>query len=195
VQLLREAGWTLKDNRLVDAKGEPLVIEFLDSEGALERHTAPYIANLKRLGIEASFRTVDPAQYQRRLNEFDFDMTVRRLSASSTPGENLRPAFSSQAAGQPGQTNFSGISDPVVDALIEKAIAAPTRPELVTACRALDRVVRATRFMVPHWYKGSHWLAYWDVFGKPKAKPRYARGIPDTWWFDREKAARIGVAG
>jgi microcin C transport system substrate-binding protein len=90
-----------------------------------------------------------------------------------------------------GSQNISGVSDPVVDALIERVIAADNRPALVTACRALDRVLRSGRYWVPHWYKPAHWLAYWDVFGHPPKQPRYARAIPETWWYDREKAAKL----
>jgi microcin C transport system substrate-binding protein len=192
-QLLREAGWSLREGRLVNARGEQLTIEFLDGEGALERHTAPFIANLKRLGIEANFRVVDAAQYQRRVIDYDFDMTVRRLSASLTPGENLRPFFSSEAGKRPGSQNLAGVDDPVVDALIERIIAAPDRESLTLACRAFDRVVRAGRYWVPHWYKGSHWIAYWDAYARPDTKPRYGRGFPDTWWFDAAKARQAGV--
>lgn len=189
--LLREAGYTLRDNRLLDRQGRPVTIEFLDFEPSLERHTQPFIANLRRIGVEAQIRRVDSAQYQSRLKDYDFDMTVRRFSLSLTPGEGLRTFFGSAAGRQPGSNNLAGITDPVVDALIERAIAAETREALTTACRALDRVLRAGRYWVPHWYKASHWLAFWDLFGFPQTKPRFSRGVPDTWWFDREKAARI----
>ena len=103
--------------------------------------------------------------------------------------------FSSQAATTKGSYNYSGINDPVVDALVERVIAAPDRVALHAACRALDRVLRAGRYWIPHWYKGSHWIAYWDVFGRPPVKARYARGIPETWWYDRNRASKIDRAG
>ena len=134
-------------------------------------------------------------QYRKRVDEFDFDVTVQRFSFSTLPGDSLRTYFTSQSAKVPGSQNLAGISDPVVDALVDKIIAADSRPALVTACRALDRVIRAGRYWVPHWYKASHWIAYWDVFGRPPTKPRYARGIPETWWFDRERAAKAQRAG
>ncbi|WP_248310280.1 extracellular solute-binding protein [Bosea sp. 117] len=181
--LLREAGWTIKDGSLVNAKGQRFTIEFLDDEGSLERHTAPFIKNLKVLGIDASFRLVDPPQYQRRLNDFDFDATVRRFSVSTVPGESLRAFFGSRAARTPGSNNLSGIASPAVDTLIEEVIAAGSRDELRTACRVLDRVLRAGRYWVPQWYSGAHRIAYWDVFERPKAPaPRYDRAIPLTWW-------------
>ncbi|QTL05099.1 ABC transporter substrate-binding protein [Aquabacter sp. L1I39] len=180
--LLKEAGYVVQQGRLVDGKGQPLTIEFLDDDGAFERHTSRYIGNLKVLGIEATFRIVDPAQYQARLKDFDFDMLVRRYSVSLNPGEELRAYFGSEAARTRGSNNVSGISDSAVDGLISVALAAQTRPELVTACRALDRVLRAGRYWVPQWYKPSHWVAYWDVFGRPPVPPKYDTGVLDTWW-------------
>ena len=108
----------------------------------------------------------------------------------------MRPYFSSQAAATKGSHNLAGIADPVIDALIEqdhRGRHADRRS--IVACRALDRVIRAGRYWIPHWYKPSHWIAYWDVFGRPATKPRYARGIPETWWYDRDKAAKLERAG
>ena len=128
---------------------------------------------------------------------FDFSprTTVHRLSFSSTPGDSLRTYFSSQAAALKGSQNHAGIADPTVDKLIDIIIAANTREELITACRALDRVIRSGRYWIPHWYKASHWLAYWDVFSRPPQKPKYARGVLETWWYDREKAAKLEQRG
>jgi microcin C transport system substrate-binding protein len=193
--LLQAAGLVIKDGRRVNARGEPISVEFLIDEPSFQPHHMPYIKNLGTLGIEANLRIVDPVQYRKRVDDFDFDLTVQRFSFSSTPGDSLRNFFSSQAASLKGSQNLAGISDPVVDALIERIIAADSRPQLVTACKALDRVIRAGRYWVPHWYKASHWLAYWDVFGRPATKPRYSRGIPETWWYDRDKAARLEQRG
>ncbi|HQS10454.1 MAG TPA: extracellular solute-binding protein [Xanthobacteraceae bacterium] len=180
--LLKEAGYTIQQGKLVDGKGQPLQIEFLDDEGSFERHTSRFIGNLKLLGIDATYRIVDPAQYQARLKDFDFDIVVRRYSVSLNPGEELRAYFGSEAARTRGSNNLSGISDTAVDGLIEVALAARTRPELVTAARALDRVLRSGRYWVPQWNKASHWVAYWDVFERPAVKPKYERGVLDTWW-------------
>src|SRR5262249_8568665 len=109
--------------------------------------------------------------------------------------DSLRTYFTSQAAALKGSQNVAGIADPVVDALVDRIIAAESRPALVAACKALDRVLRAGRYWVPHWYKATHWIAYWDVFGRPPKQPTYARGIPETWWYDRDKAAKIEGAG
>jgi microcin C transport system substrate-binding protein len=194
-QLLKDAGCTLRDGKRVLPGGEPLTIEFLIDEPVMEPHHMPLIKNLGTLGIDASLRVVDPVQYRSRCDDFDFDITIERFSFSATPGDSLRSFFSSQAAALKGSNNLAGIADPAVDALIDAIIAAPTRPKLVTACRALDRVIRAGRYWIPQWYKASHWIAYWDVFGHPAAQPRYFRGIPDTWWHDAAKAAKIQRAG
>ncbi len=194
VDLLAAAGCAVKDGKRVLPSGEPITIEFLLDEPTFEPHHLALIKNLATLGIAANFRLVDPVQYRARLDDFDFDITVERLSFSATPGDSLRSYFSSQAAALKGSNNLAGIADPVVDALIESVIAADTRPALVTACRALDRVIRAGRYWIPQWYKATHWIAYWDVFGRPPAQPRYFRGIPDTWWYDAAKAAKTGAA-
>jgi microcin C transport system substrate-binding protein len=194
-QILTDAGFTIKGGKRVDAKGEPVTFEFLIDEPTFEPHHMPFIKNLKTLGIEATLRVVDPVQYRARVDDFDFDVTVDRAGFSTIPGDSLRMYFSSQAAATKGSRNLAGIADPAIDALIEKIIAANSREELVFAARALDRVLRSGYYWVPHWYKPSHWVAYWDVFGRPPTKPRYARGIPDTWWYDRDKAAKVEKPG
>ncbi len=194
-QLLKDAGCAVTGGKRVLPGGEPLTIEFLIDEPTFEPHHMPFIKNLAVLGIDASLRIVDPVQYRARRDGFDFDITVDRFSFSATPGDSLRSFFSSQAAGLKGSNNLAGIADPAVDAMIDRIIAAPTRPALTVACRALDRLIRAGRYWIPHWYKPSHWIAYWDVFGRPPAQPRYFRGIPETWWYDADKAAKIQRAG
>jgi len=190
--LLLEAGCALKDTKRMTAKGEPFTIEFLIDDPSFEPHHLSYSKSLEALGIAATVRLVDPVQYKRRQDERDFDMTVERLSFSLTPGDELRTYLSSEAADINASFNIGGIKDPVIDALIEKIMAAPTRTALVTACKALDRVVRAGRHWVPQWSKASHWIAYWDVFGHPPVKsPSYARGAPETWWHDAEKAKKL----
>ncbi|MGB8628437.1 MAG: extracellular solute-binding protein [Xanthobacteraceae bacterium] len=194
-QLLGDAGCRIQNGRRALPNGEPFSIEFLIDEPSFEPHHMAFIRNLKTLGIDATLRLVDPVQSRARRDSFDFDITIDRFSFSSTPGDSLRSFFSSQAATLPGSNNLSGISDPTVDALIDIIVAANSRSALVTACRALDRVIRAGRYWVPNWYKASHWIAYWDVFGRPPAQPRYFRGIPDTWWYDPDKAAKIKLRG
>jgi microcin C transport system substrate-binding protein len=193
--LLQEAGFTIKDGKRVGPNGQRITAEFLIDEPTSQPIHLPFIKNLATLGIEATLRMVDPVQYLKRIDEFDFDLVVRRFSFSSTPGDALRPYFTSEAAGVKGAQNLSGMADPVIDALVEAIIAAETRPALVTACKALDRVVRSGRYWIPHYFKASHWLAYWDVFARPATKPRYGRGLPETWWYDRDKAAKLERAG
>ena len=194
-ELLNAAGWTIKDGKRVNAKGESLTVEFLAFERVSEPHHALYIKNLTALGIEATVRVVDPVQYRSRMQEFDFDISMNRIALPLTPGDALRFYFSSRGADRKGSPNFCGITDPVVDALVEKAISANDRQSLNVACRALDRVLRAGHYWVPGWYKPAHWIAYWDIFGRPPIKPRYARGVPETWWYDSQKAAKIERSG
>ncbi|MFY9771397.1 MAG: extracellular solute-binding protein [Xanthobacteraceae bacterium] len=194
-QLLGEAGCPIQNGKRVLADGTPFTLEFLIDEPSFQPHHMPFIRNLKALGIDASLRIVDPVQYRARRDDFDFDITIDRFSFSSTPGDSLRSFFSSQAAGLKGSNNLAGIADPAVDALIETIIAAGSRPALVTACRTLDRVIRSGRYWISNWYKASHWIAYWDVFGRPPAQPRYFRGIPDIWWYDFDKWAKIKRRG
>jgi microcin C transport system substrate-binding protein len=194
-QILSDAGFPIKGGKRVNAKGEPITFEFLIDEPTFEPHHMPFIKNLRTLGIEATLRIVDPVQYRARVDDFDFDVTVDRFGFSTIPGDSLRVYFSSLAAATKGSQNLAGIADPAIDALIDKIIAAQTRAELVTAARALDRVIRSGYYWVPHWYKASHRVAYWDVFGHPPTKPRYSRGIPETWWYDRDKAAKLEKSG
>jgi microcin C transport system substrate-binding protein len=193
--LLQEAGFVIKDGKRVAPSGERMTLEFLIDEPSFQPHHMPFIKNLGTLGIDASLRQVDPVQYRRRVDEFDFDITVQRFGFSTTPGDSLRTYFSSQAAAIKGSQNLAAIAEPAIDAMIDRIIAAETRPEMVVACRALDRLIRAGRYWIPHWYKASHWLAYWDVFSRPPDKPRFARGAPETWWYDRDKAAKLERAG
>lgn len=190
-RLLEKAGWTIKNGKRVNAKGEPFRLEILMFEPTFERVNAPYVKNLKLLGIDASMRIVDPAQFERRMKSFDFDMTTQRYVMSLTPGVELRSYFGSDAAALDGSLNLSGIADPAVDALIERVVAAKNREDLVIAARALDRVLRAGHYWVPHWYKASHTIAYWDKFSRPATKPKYDRGVLDTWWYDEERAERL----
>jgi microcin C transport system substrate-binding protein len=193
--LLQDAGLVVKDGKRVTPQGELFSVEFLLDEPSFQPHHMTFIKNLGVVGIEATLRLVDPVQFRKRMDDFDFDLVVQRFNFSSTPGDSLRSYFSSQAAALKGSQNLAGISDPVIDALIERIIAADSRAKLVTACKALDRVIRAGRYWVPHWYSASHRIAYWDVFGRPATKPRYARGIPETWWYDRGKAAVLEQRG
>jgi microcin C transport system substrate-binding protein len=198
-QLLADAGLPIKDGKRLLPNGEVFKIEFLHDEPSFQPHHGPFIKNLGTLGIEAGLRLVDAVQYRARVEDFDFDVTTERLGISATPGDSMRPTFSSQAAATKGSYNLAGIANPAIDALIEKILAADTRAELTTACRAFDRVFRAGRYWVPHWYRATHPVAYWDVFDHPKTLPRYqfdASGVGERilWWFDPDKAAKFEQA-
>ena len=190
-RLLKSAGWVMKKGVRVNKAGEPLKLEFLTFSPSFSRIILPIIRNLKTLGIDATLRLVDPAQYQERLKEFDFDLTTSRFSMRLTPGVELRNFFGSKSAKQPASFNLAGIQNPVVDYLIDKISSATTRKELETACRALDRVLISEFYWVPHWFKDSHNVAYWNKFSRPLKKPLYSRGIIDLWWFDQEKANQL----
>ena len=195
-QLLNDAGYVIKDGKRLLPNGSVFTIEFLVDEPSLQPHHAPYIKNLATLGIEATFRLIDAVQYRARVEDFDFDISMERFSASATPGDSMRPFFSSQAAATKGSYNLAGITSPAIDALIEKIIAAETRAELTTVCRAFDRVFRAGRYWVPQWYRTTHPIAYWDQFSHPEKPPKYAQGVgaPENWWYDAAKAAKLEQA-
>lgn len=187
-------GAARSESVLRNAKGETIEIEFLSNEPTFERILNPYVQNLRLIGIRASIRRVDAAQYERRVKSFDFDVITQRFSMRLTPGVELSTFFGSEAARIEGSFNRGGIASPAVDRLIAKAQEARTRAELEVAMRSLDRTLRAGHYWVPHWFKASHTLAYWDKFGRPAAKPRYDRGILDTWWYDAQKAAKVGAS-
>jgi microcin C transport system substrate-binding protein len=195
-QLLQAAGFTVKDRKQVLPNGEPFTVEFLLDEASFQPHHASFIKNLGQIGIEANIRLIDAVQYRARVEAFDFDMTTERMSFSATPGDSLRPYFTSQAAATKGSYNLAGVATPAIDALVEKVIGAETRTDLTFACRALDRVFRAGRYWVPHWYRSTHPVAYWDMFSHPEKPAKYAQGVgaPDNWWYDAAKAAKLEQA-
>lgn len=186
---LREAGWEVRDFRLVNARtGEPMRFEILLSDPGFERIVLPFVKNLERLGVSARVRTVDTAQYRYRVDHFDFDMIVHVWRQSLSPGNEQRDYWTSEKATVPGSENLAGIRDPVVDALVDAVIAAPDRPDLVDRTRALDRVLLWGYYVVPQWHFRAFRVAYWDFFARPRTAPRYALGF-DTWWVDPALAA------
>lgn len=193
-RLLDEAGWTLQGGVRKNAAGETLTLEILDDSASFERVFNPYVENLKRIGIDARLSLIDAAQYQQRQEDFDYDVIPGRLVMSLTPGLELRQIFGSDSAKEAGTANFSGVSDPVVDALVETVAGADSREDLEASVRALDRVLRSMHIWVPNWYKGEHNLAYWDVFGKPEEKPLYSRGDA-YWWWDEDKYQALKADG
>ena len=195
-QLLKDAGLPISQGKRLLPNGEVFAIEFLIDEASFQPHHASFIRNLSQLGIDASLRLIDAVQFRARVEAFDFDITVERLSLSATPGDSIRPYFTSQAAATKGSYNLAGIANPAVDALVETIIAARTRSDLTVACRALDRVFRAGRYWVPQWYATTHRVAYWDEFSHPEKPARYAAGVGarENWWYDTAKAAKLEQA-
>lgn len=184
LKLLMEAGWTFKDEKLVNAKtGQPFEFEILLDNPQFERIVLPFADNLKRMGITARVRTVDTAQYERRMDTFDYDMTVVVFPESLSPGNEQREYWGSQAADEQGSHNLLGIKSKVVDALVEELIQSPDRASLVAHTRALDRVLQYGYYVIPNFHLAASRVAYWDKFRRPAVSPKYAVGL-DTWWVD-----------
>lgn len=193
-KLLKAAGWEVKDGKQVNLKtGKPLAFEFLLVSPAFERIVLPFVRNLKRLGIAVKVRTVDVAQYQNRVRDFDFDMIVGGWGQALSPGNEQRDFWGSEKADIKGSRNSAGIRDKVVDELVEHLIAAPDRKSLVARTRALDRVLLAGHYVIPNWHIRDHRLAWWDKFGRPKTIAKYGSGT-EGWWVDPAMEAALGKA-
>ena len=184
LKLLMEAGWIFKDEKLVNAKtGQPFEFEILLDSPQFERIALPFVDNLKRMGITARVRTVDTAQYEKRMETFDYDMTVVGFPESLSPGNEQREFWGSQAADEQGSRNLLGIKNKAIDALVEELIQSPDRPSLVAHTRALDRVLQYGYYVIPQYHLAAFRVAYWDKFRRPAVSPKYAVGL-DTWWVD-----------
>ena len=181
-RLLKEAGYVFKAGKVYDKAGAPLTVELLNNDPFFERVLVPYVENLKRAGINASLRTVDSAQYARRIREFDYDMIMTVWSQSASPGNEQREYWGSAAADRPGSRNYAGIKNPGVDALIEKLIYAKNRSELVGYTRALDRALQHEKFLIPLWHYPAARIAYRNKFAFPATRPGYSHGFPLIWW-------------
>ncbi len=194
-QLLDDAGWRIVDGARRDPEtGQAMEIEFLLVQPSFERIVQPMVGNLERLGIRATIRIVDTAQYQNRVDNYDFDIIVASFGQSLSPGNEQRDYWSSASADVPGGRNVIGIKDPIVDALVEALILSPDRESLITAARALDRVLLWGHYVVPQFHIRVFRVARWDKFGRPAISPRYALGLVDTWWVDPDKAAALDAA-
>ncbi len=182
-QILKKAGWTLnKDTGNLEKDGVPLKFEILLVSPAFERWVAPFISNLKKIGVEAKIRIVDSSQYQKRVEDFDFDIIVQTFGQSLSPGNEQRDFWHSSKADVKGSRNVIGIKNPVIDELIDMVIHAPNRNELIYRTRALDRVLLWNYYVIPQWYNSVFRIAYWDKFGLPQIAPKYNIGYIDTWW-------------
>ena len=191
--LFREAGYEIKNTKLVDAKtGKPFTVEFLVDEPATERFVLFYKPSLERMGMTVNVRVVDAAQYENRLRQWDFDIIVASWAESLSPGNEQRGFWGSQAADEPGSRNLIGIKNPAIDTLIERVIFTKDREDLVAASKALDRVLQWNFYVVPQWTYGKQRTARWDRFGRPETMPKYgASAFPSIWWWDAAKAAKV----
>ena len=192
-RLLKEAGFQVRDQKLVDSTGKPVTVEILVQDPSAERIALFFKPSLERIGVATSIRVADDAQYQNRIRSFDFDMIIDQWGESLSPGNEQREFWGSQAAMQPGSRNTIGIQNPAVDALIEQVIYAGDREQLVAATRAMDRVLLWNFYVVPQFTYGFSRYARWDRFSHAEPLPKYGRsGLPSLWWYDADKAARIG---
>ncbi|MES0034407.1 extracellular solute-binding protein [Mesorhizobium sp. M0046] len=191
VDLFAKAGWVIKGGKMVNAQtGQQFKLEILGRDPTDEVIANPYVDNLRRIGIDAALRIVDPSQYVNRTRSFDFDMVTGIFPQSDSPGNEQRDFWSSKAADAPGSRNLMGIKDPIVDALVDRVIYAADRDDLVAATHALDRVLLWNYYVVPQWHRPVVWLAYWNKFGMPEKQPAYLGVDTDSWWIDpvKEKA-------
>jgi microcin C transport system substrate-binding protein len=182
--LLKDAGWSFKNEKLVNDKtGQPFEFEILLSDPQMERIVLPFAKNLERMGVTARVRTVDNAQYEKRMETFDYDMAVEVFGQSLSPGNEQREYWGSQAAEEEGSRNLLGIKSPVFDELIEELIRAPSRASLVAHTHALDRVLQYGYYMIPNFHTSVFRVAYWNKFRRPEVSPKYGIGL-DGWWVD-----------
>ncbi|MFG1345774.1 extracellular solute-binding protein [Xanthobacter autotrophicus DSM 431] len=191
-RLLKDAGYEVKNRKLVDAKGQPFTLEFLIASPAMERVVVFYKPALERLGFDVSVRIVDSSQYVNRVRARDFDIIVAGWGQSLSPGNEQREFFGSEAAGRDGSQNFGGVRDAAVDKLIDKVIYARDRADLIAATRALDRVLMWKEYVIPAWTLNYSRTARWNRFSHPEHLPAYSFAFPTIWWFDAAKAAAIG---
>ena len=193
LSLLNEAGYKSQGGKLLGPDGRQLTLEFLVSDPRFERRITQYAQNLRRLGIAVSTRSVDPAQYQSRMEEFDFDVATGVLNQSQSPGNEQRDYWSSEAADRPGSRNLAGIRNPAIDDLIERIVFAPDRDALVTATNALDRILLHSHYAVPQFRNPVDWVAHWDKFGLPAEQPAYTGYDVNSWWIVPEKAEALAA--
>ncbi|HTV70073.1 MAG TPA: ABC transporter substrate-binding protein, partial [Rhizobiaceae bacterium] len=194
-RLLAEAGWTRDGTLLHNDKGETLEVEFLVQDEVHVRIDTPFLENMRAIGIDASIRMVDSAQYQARLDNFDFDIIGVAYSLSATPTrDEVERFFHSRSAAINGTNNFPGSASPALDALVDAVGAAKDRDSFNIAMRALDRALRARHDWLPNWYSATHRAAFWDMFGYKELKPDFGFPVEAMWWFDEEKAKAIGKA-
>ncbi|MBZ9847157.1 extracellular solute-binding protein [Mesorhizobium sp. CA14] len=194
VDLFAQAGWVIKGGKMVNAKtGAPFKFEILGWNDTDQVIASPWIANLRKIGVDATLRIIDQTQYINRVNNFDYDVVTSILQQSGSPGNEQRDFWSSKAADTPGSRNYAGIKNPVVDALVDRIIFATDRDDLVATTHALDRVLLWNYYTVPQYYRAVVWLAYWNKFGMPEKQPSYRGADIDSWWIDPEKEKALAA--
>ena len=191
-KLFAEAGYTVKNGVLTNAKGEQLTVEFLEQQPDFERVILPLKSNLEKLGVKASLRIVDSSQYQRRQTNFDYDIITDNYPQSNSPGNEQRDFWGSAAADKPGSYNTSGLKNAAIDKLIERLVFATDRADLVAATKALDRVLLWNHILVPQWNSSADRVATWNMFGRPGKLPSQATSFQQVWWLDKDAAAKLG---
>ncbi len=191
LRLLKQADWSIKGEKLVNDKtGQPFQFEFLLDQPEFERIVLPFVQNLARIGITASIRKVDPAQYENRMKTFDYDMTVVLFGESLSPGNEQRDFWGSAAADEDGSQNYMGIKSKAIDDLIDLVINTPDRPSLITRVHALDRVLLHSYYVIPNWHLTYFRVAAWDKFVRPEISPPYTLAL-DTWWLDAQREQTV----
>ncbi|CDX62015.1 putative oligopeptide transporter subunit; periplasmic-binding component of ABC superfamily transporter [Mesorhizobium plurifarium] len=194
VDLFAQAGWVIKGGKMVNAKtGAPFKFEILGWNDTDQVISSPWIANLRKIGVDANLRIIDQTQYINRVNNFDYDVIISQLQQSESPGNEQRDFWSSKAADTPGSRNYSGIKNPVVDALVDRIIFATDRDDLVAATHALDRILLWNYYVVPQYYRAVIWMAYWNKFGMPDKQPSYRGADIDSWWIDTAKEKALAA--
>ncbi|OED39866.1 hypothetical protein AB833_13345 [Chromatiales bacterium (ex Bugula neritina AB1)] len=190
IRLFKAAGWNFENGKLMK-DGKQMRVEILLRQPDGQRVNAIFVQNMKKAGIDASFRVVDSAQYQVRVDDFDFEIIIVFLNFFPPPGAELRSYYGSAAADERGSANMAGIKNPVVDELIEKIVAAESLDQLKVYSRALDRVLLWNNYVIPQFFNRNHRLAYWNRFGKPETMPRYSHGFPGSWWIDTSLDSKL----
>jgi microcin C transport system substrate-binding protein len=194
VDLFAQAGWVIKGGKMVNAdSGQQFKLEILGRDPSDEVIANPYVDSLRKIGIDAALRIVDPSQYVNRTRSFDFDVVTGMFGQSDSPGNEQRDFWSSKAADAPGSRNLMGIKNPVIDALVDRVIFATDRDDLVAATHALDRVLLWNYYAVPQWHRPVVWLAYWNKFGIPEKQPAYVGADIDSWWIDKDKEKALAA--
>jgi microcin C transport system substrate-binding protein len=194
VALFKEAGWEIRNGRMVNAEtGQPFRFEILDFSQDSGPTISPFIEMLRKIGVTVTHRIVDTSQFVNRVNDFDYDVITQVLQQSDSPGNEQRDYWSTRAADTPGSRNYSGIKDPVIDALVDRVIFATDREDLIAATRALDRVLLWNYYVVPQFTRPNLWVAYWNKFGMPDRQPEYIGADVESWWIDPEKEKALAA--